>query len=176
MVYRKLGYFPRLSFQIEFFAAKSHYRSLFTSSVCQRIMMYFGSRHTAFISLVWQVFHCKEISLTYLIVNYRVKHCFESLHKICCILSPNLILHYPKLPKVNRCWNSLQAVTLGHNIGPKKTSKIHRYRSNNWLRKNWLIYVNWIDYIIDSLSKYRNWIALNRWIISFLDHKNIKND
>ena len=47
----------------------------------------------------------------------------------------------------------------------KKTSKIHRYWSNNRLRKNWFIYVNRIDYIIDSLSKYWNWIASNRFII-----------
>ena len=38
----------------------------------------------------------------------------------------------------------------------KKLSKIHRYRSNNRLRKNQFMYVNRIDYIIDSLSKYRN--------------------
>ena len=31
------------------------------------------------------------------------------------------------------------------------------------------IYVNQIDYIIDSLSRYQNWITLNRWIIN-LNH------
>ena len=56
-------------------------------------------------------------------------------------------------------------VTSGDYIGPKKSSKNHPYRPNNWLRKNWFIYVYRINYIIDSLSKYRNWIALNRLII-----------
>ena len=45
-------------------------------------------------------------------------------------------------------------LTLGDYIGPKKSSENHRYRTNNRLRKNRFIYVNQIDYIINSLSKY----------------------
>ena len=56
----------------------------------------------------------------------------------------------------------------------KKTLKIHRYRSNNRLLKNWFTYVHRMDYIIDSLSKYRNWIPLNRWIID-LNHSFTNN-
>ena len=47
----------------------------------------------------------------------------------------------------------------------KKTLKIHRYRSNNRLQKNWFIYLNQIDYIINSLSKYR---INNRLFINYL--------
>ena len=56
------------------------------------------------------------------------------------------------LANTARC-NSFTVITLSDYIGPKKiikkSSKNHRYRTNNGLRKNLFIYVNRIDTCID---------------------------
>ena len=50
-------------------------------------------------------------------------------------------------------------LTLGDCMGQKKSSKIHRYRTNNPLQKNWKMYVNRIGTCIDFFFNYRKIIA-----------------
>ena len=75
-----------------------------------------------------------------------------------------------KLKFLENCfilWNSCSStklttynlsLTLGDQIAPKKSSKNNRHWRNNRLQKNEKYRCNQIDHIIDSLSKYWNWI------------------
>ena len=63
-------------------------------------------------------------------------------------------------------------VTLGDYIGPKKSSKNHLYWPNNWLRKNWFIYVyridTWIDFYYNNNFSYEVWNLGHQFLKYFM--------